>query len=285
VKKLLLQLDTDAHPSAFDRVAAYDGGADEVMSYGGVTPADVRNLVYGVMFTRGGENLKNSAVFVGGSNVAAGEAVLAEATGSFFGPVRNSVMLDSNGCNTTAAAAVARILSATDVAGKRALIYGATGPVGMRAALLLARAGAEVVVNSRSLERAQTIAARLRDTHGVTVLPSALDDAAAMAEYVRTSAVVLTAGAPGVTLLREEEWAASPTLEVLADVNAVPPLGIEGIKSTDNRKERHGKIVFGATGGIGGLKMRVHHRCISRLFDSNDAVLDVEEIFAIAREV
>ncbi|GAC1395471.1 MAG: NADP-dependent methylenetetrahydromethanopterin/ methylenetetrahydrofolate dehydrogenase [Chloroflexota bacterium] len=284
MKKILLQLDSDAHPSAFDRVAAYDGGADEIMSYGGVTPGDARNLVYEVMFTRGGANLRNSAVFVGGASVAAGEALLAEVTGSFFGPVRTSVMLDSNGCNTTAAAAVARIMSVTDVAGKRVLIYAATGPVGMRAALLLARAGADVVINSRSLDRARATAERLKAGHGVTVTPSALDDAAAMEEYVATATVALTAGAPGVTLLSEEQWAASPGLKVLADVNAVPPLGIGGIKSSDNGKERGGVIAFGAM-GIGSLKMRVHHRCIARLFETNDAVLDVEEIFAIAREV
>jgi hypothetical protein len=284
VKKILLQLDSDAHPRAFDRVAAHAGGADEVLSYGGITPSAVRDLVYGMMFTRGGDNLKNSAIFVGGSNVAAGEALLAEVTGTFFGPVRNSVMLDSNGCNTTAAAAVARILGATDVAGKRVLIYGATGPVGLRAALLLARAGAEVILNSRSLDRARAAAERLRLDFGVTVTPSALDDAAALEEYLRTAKVVMTAGAPGVTFLKEEQWAASPSIAVLADVNAVPPLGIEGIKSSDNARERSGKLAFGAM-GIGGLKMRVHHRCISRLFEANDLVLDVEEIFAIAREL
>ncbi len=132
VKKILLQLDSDAHPSAFDQVAAYDGGADHIMSYGGVRPQDVRALVYGVMFTRGAESIKNSAVFVGGSDVEAGEALLAEVTGSFFGSSRTSVMMDSNGCNTTAAAAVARITGAVDVAGKKALVMGATGPVGPR---------------------------------------------------------------------------------------------------------------------------------------------------------
>lgn len=284
MKNILLHLDSDQHASAFDRVAAYDGGADEILSYGGITPQAVRNLVYGVMFTRGGDNLKHSAVFIGGADVAAGEALLTEVTNSYFGPVRNSVMLDSNGCNTTAAAAVAQIMTVTEVAGKRALIFGATGPVGLRAALLLARAGAEVIVNSRSLERAREAANRLQEGFGVEVTPSALDDTAALDQYIATSTVVFTAGAPGVTLLREEQWSASPTIAVLADVNAVPPLGIEGIKASDNGKERRGKVAFGAM-GIGGLKMRLHHRCIARLFEANDLVLNVEEIFAIAQEL
>ena len=60
------------------------------------------------MFTRGGKMLKNSAVFIGGSDVQAGEQLLAATQKAFFGAVRVSVMLDSNGANTTAAAAVAK---------------------------------------------------------------------------------------------------------------------------------------------------------------------------------
>ena len=57
VKKLLLQLDSSPHPSVFDRVVGFDGGADEVMSYGGITPEAVRDLVHGCIFTRGPQDL------------------------------------------------------------------------------------------------------------------------------------------------------------------------------------------------------------------------------------
>ena len=112
MKKLLLQLDSDEHASVFDTIAAYDAGVDQVLQYGGVMPDDVRDLVYGAIFTRGPEDLKNSAVFIGGSDVATGEKMLKVARKSFIGPLQVSVMLDANGCNTTAAAAVAKILSA-----------------------------------------------------------------------------------------------------------------------------------------------------------------------------
>ena len=80
MKKLLLQLDSDKFASVFDAITAYDAGVDHVLQYGGVTPDDVRDLVYGAMFTRGGDDLKNSAVFIGGSDVATGEAMLKAAT-------------------------------------------------------------------------------------------------------------------------------------------------------------------------------------------------------------
>ena len=107
MRKLLLQLDASPHPSVFDRVVAYDGGADEVLSYGGVTDAAVRDLVHGAIFTRGPKHLHSTAIFIGGTDMALGEKLLGAVKKAFFGPLRVSVMLDSNGSNTTAVAAVA----------------------------------------------------------------------------------------------------------------------------------------------------------------------------------
>src|SRR5256885_9089144 len=139
MRKLLLQLDSSRLPSVFDRIVAYDSGADEVMSYGGITEADVRDLIYGCIFTRGPKDLKHTAVFIGGSDMAVGEVLLAAATQAFFGPFTVSLMLDSNGSNTTAVAAVAKMLQAAgDVRGKRAPIVAGTWPAGIRAAARLA---------------------------------------------------------------------------------------------------------------------------------------------------
>src|SRR3989442_633941 len=102
MRKLLLQLDSSRLPSVFDRVVAYDGGADEVMSYGGITTGEVRDLVYGCIFTRGPKDLKNTAVFIGGADMAAGEELLAAAPQAGVKALTVSPMLDSNGSNTTA---------------------------------------------------------------------------------------------------------------------------------------------------------------------------------------
>src|SRR5881397_431638 len=132
MRKLLLQLDSSRLPSVFDRVVAY-GGADEVMSYGGITPGEVRDLVYGCIFTRGPKDLKDTATFIGGADMAAGEALLAAAQQAVFKPFTVSLMLDSNGSNTTAVAAVAKMLlgAGGDVLGQRVLIVAGTGPVGV----------------------------------------------------------------------------------------------------------------------------------------------------------
>src|SRR5207237_10789041 len=93
MRKLLLQLDSSRLPSVFDRVVAYDGGADEVMSYGGIVEADVRDLVHGCIFTRGPKDLKNTAGFIGGADKAAGERLLAAAEPAVFCPVPRSLLL------------------------------------------------------------------------------------------------------------------------------------------------------------------------------------------------
>ena len=105
-RKILIQLDSDAQASVFDRVVAIDAGADDVFSYVGVKPEHVQGLVHGAIFTRGPKDLKATAIFIGGSDVGAGEQLLAEACRHMlpqFG-LRVSVLLDANGANTTAAA-------------------------------------------------------------------------------------------------------------------------------------------------------------------------------------
>ncbi|MBI4390999.1 MAG: methylenetetrahydrofolate dehydrogenase [candidate division NC10 bacterium] len=284
MKKVLLQLDSDRQPSAFDRIVALDAGVDEVLSYGGLVPADVASLVHGVIFTRGPQELHHTALWAGGGDVAAGEALLEAAQKAFFGPFRVSLMMDSNGCNTTAAAAVARLAGVVDLKGARAVILAGTGPVGLRAAVLLGREGASVTLSSRSMERAQAACERLRSRFGVEVTPAEARDDRGVARAVEGAQVCLAAGAAGTTLLRRAVWATHPTLKAMADVNAVPPLGIEGIEATDKGTERDGRKVFGAL-GVGGLKMKVHKACVVRLFERNDQVLDIDVIYAVARSL
>jgi hypothetical protein len=283
VKKLLLQLDTSPLPSVFDRVVAHDGGADDVMAYGGITPETVRDLVHGCIFTRGPKDLRHTAIFVGGTDMAAGERLFAAARKAFFGPMRVSAMLDSNGSNTTAVAAVAKVVQAAggDVKGARAVVTAGTGPVGMRAAGLLAKAGAEVVITSRRAVDAGFLDA-LQKRFGGSIRAVTMPDAAQASQALDGAALLVSAGPAGVCMVPRAAWAGRAGLRVAADLNAVPPQGVEGIEVQDNGTERDGVTVFGAL-GVGGLKMKIHKACIARLFESNDAVLDAETIAEVAQ--
>lgn len=283
MKKLLFQLDTDTHPAVFDTVVAYDGGADHVIGHGGVTPDNVRALVEGAIFTRAPKEKHNTALFIGGSDLAAGEQLLEAVERVFFADFRVSVMLDSNGSNTTAAAAVARLAQSGGIRGKKAVILAGTGPVGQRAAVMLAREGAaEVVISSRRLERAEQVSAAIKRRFAVETRPAAAPDFEARAALVSDARIVLVTGAAGVELLKPEHWQDNPNIELMADANATPPLGIGGTDMLDKGETRHGKICWGAI-GFGTLKLALHRACVAALFKSRDQRLDAEKIFSLAR--
>ncbi len=283
-KKLLFQFDTDSSPSVFDTVVAYDGGADQVTGIGNVNPKNVLAMVDGCIYTRAPKEKQYTGIFVGGSSLTEGQTVFDAIKSRFFSNFRVSVMFDSNGSNTTAAAAVANIAKVSNLQGKKAVILGGTGPVGQRAAALLALEGAEVFITSRSIEKAEKVSKEInsRFNSNCCVLPG--ETKQDRVSSIKNASVVMATGASGVVLLEESDWTTNEIIEVLCDANAMPPLGIQGIEMNDKAKDRNGKKTFGAI-GFGGLKISVHRECVRRLFLNNDSVFDAEEIYKLAKEM
>lgn len=282
MKKLLFQFDTDVHPSVFDTVVAYDGGADHVIGHGSLTPENVSALVEGAIFTRAPKDKKNTAIFIGGSNIHAGQQLLAAVQQQFFNRFQVSVMLDSNGCNTTAAAGVAKIALNNSLQGKQAVVLAGTGPVGQRAAVMLAQEGANVTLTARNFVRAEQACTAMQARFNVNITPVEAFDNVARADAIKNANIVFAAGAAGVKLLELEHWQDNPNLEILVDANATPPVGIGGIKMLDKGLERHGKIIWGAI-GFGSAKLALHRACIAKLFNNNHQIMDAELIFKLAK--
>jgi methylenetetrahydrofolate/methylenetetrahydromethanopterin dehydrogenase (NADP+) len=282
MKKLLYQFDTDSHPSVFDNVVGYDGGADHISAYGAVNAANVGGLVEGAIFTRSPKDKKNTAIFVGGSNMAQGEAVLAAIRAKFFAKFRVSVMFDCNGSNTTAAAAVAWLAYGRSLQGKRVVVLAGSGPVGQRAAVLLAREGAQVAITGRKLSVVKAACEAINSRFGIDAqaieAPTQVERGAAL----KGAQIVLAAGASGIALLQAKDWQENASLELIADANASPPAGIEGVGLSDRGVSSHGKVLFGAL-GFGALKLALQRACVARLFEQNDLLLDAEEIYGIAK--
>jgi threonine dehydrogenase-like Zn-dependent dehydrogenase len=194
-------------------------------------------------------------------------------------------MLDSNGSNTTAAAMVAKLLVSGEIKGKRCVVLAGTGPVGQRAALMLAREGAsQIILTSRQQARADRVAETLKTQFGVEITPVQAFDSEDRAKVLDQADVLVATGAAGVELLQPEHWQNHPTLRLIADANATPPIGIGGTDKMDRGTDRNGKIIWGAI-GFGTLKLAVHRACIAKLFEANNLVLDAEEIFAIAKSM
>lgn len=284
MKKLLFQFDTDTYPSVFDTVVAYDGGADHVIGHGGLTPENVSALVEGAIFTRAPKDKKNTAIFVGGSDMVAGQVLFKAVQKHFFSGFQVSVMLDSNGCNTTAAAAVAKLVGTRNFAGKKAVVLAGTGPVGQRAAVMLAQEGAVVSLTSRKLEQAVKVCDAMKVRFGIDLTPVEAADDNARGKVIADANIVLATGAAGIELLTEEQWRHNTNIELIADANATPPLGIGGTDMMDKGIDRHGKIIWGAI-GFGALKLALHRACIAKLFEANTQVFDAENIYALAKEM
>jgi methylenetetrahydrofolate/methylenetetrahydromethanopterin dehydrogenase (NADP+) len=282
MKKILIQLDTDEHPSAFDAIAAYDSDVDVVMSYCAVTAENLNDVVQGAIFPRGPDGLANTAFWVGGSKVRDGEAVFEAAQNLFFEPFKPSIMLDSDGSNTTAAAAVARVRGAVDLKDSRAAVIG-VGPVGLRTAELLRREGAEVTmftfppdVMKGSHRRASGIS--VAEQAGFEVVePESSDELDA---GLAGRAVVFAAGPAGTQILRRSGWA-QEGVRVVVDYSAADPVGVEGVDRGDNLAEEDGVLKLGAL-AVGGPKMKLQKACIGKMFESKGTALDLDGVYDIA---
>lgn len=284
-KTILIQLDPDANASVFDRVVAIDSNVDELFSYANVQPDQVRDLVHGAIFTRGPKDLKHTAIFIGGGNVEKSETLLAKALAAMvpeYG-LRVSVLFDANGCNTTAAAAVRIAAKTLDLKDKKVLILAGTGPVGQRAALLLAKLDAKVFLSSRTIEKARSAIVSIGKKIGESPAPVAIQVAndVELKSALEGVELVISTGAAGVCLLPEKIRQAVSSLKMVVDLNAVPPMGIEGTSVMDKGAIREGVVCYGAI-GVGDLKMKIHRAAIAALFTRNDQVMDALEVYEIA---
>ncbi|MGH3263435.1 MAG: methylene-tetrahydromethanopterin dehydrogenase N-terminal domain-containing protein [Trebonia sp.] len=286
MKKILIQLDTDQHPSSFDAIAAYDAGVDVVLGFGQITAENLNGVVQGAVFPRGPDGLVNTAFWVGGSRVRDGEAVFGAARKLFFEPFTPSIMLDSDGSNTTAAACVARVRGVVELAGGRAAVIG-VGPVGLRTAELLRREKAEVSVMTfppdvikGAHRRASGIAVAQEAGFDVAEPASSDELDAALAGYV----AVFAAGPAGTQILRRSGWAQTEGLRAIIDYSAADPVGVEDVARDDDLSEEDGVLKLGAL-AVGAPKMKLQKRCVQRMFETKGTVLELSGVYDVALEV
>jgi methylene-tetrahydromethanopterin dehydrogenase len=209
-------------------------------------------------------------------------------------PFEISVFADPSGAFTTAAgmmAAVERELAAkfnTTLAGKNMLVLGGTGPVGQAAAVIAAKAAANVRIIGRQLEKAQAIADLCNNEFGEGKTSISAGADADKAEYIKTADIVVATGAAGIELLNAELVAKAPQLKVAADVNAVPPAGIAGVDAFQN-----GDSIVGSSSGavgigalaIGNVKYQAQNRLLKQMIETDKPVyLHFEHAFEVARE-
>lgn len=286
--KILMQLDSDRHPSPFDAVVAVDSGVDHLIQYGHVEAGAVRDLIHGLMFTRGPDDLHCSAVFVGGSDVKIGEQIGEQLQDAFFGDFSVSVLLDPNGANTTAAAAVLSLANHLDLAQSQVVVLASTGPVGQRVCRLLAGQGAKILAASRSTDRAQILCSEIRSANpngrSATITAIGFDQPDKFKNGIHSADAIISCGAAGYELLSEKQLNQCTNCRVAIDLNAVPPSGLGGIGIMDRAESRQNRIDYGAI-GVGQLKMKIHKAAIAKLFELNNQFFDADELFELGRDL
>ena len=199
--------------------------------------------------------------------------------------MRVSVLMDSNGSNTTAAAAVLAAAKHLDLSSTTALMLAGTGPVGQRAAQIISRLGGSVRIASRSKDRAEATCEAVRaQVEGASVTAVETSSPESTLEAADGAELIIATGAAGIQLLSAEQRTSLSSLKVAIDLNAVPPAGLEGVEVFDKAVERDGVICYGAI-GVGGTKMKIHKAAVRKLFTVNDLVLDTDAIFEIGQNL
>ena len=280
-RRLLYLVSTDPLVSPFDINMAYDAGFDAVIPYAGVPVPSVRGLVQDVMFSRGPKGARSSSIFFSGSDLTAAEGMLASARAALFDPFRIGLMIDPRGGYTTGAALLARVSALArakavgELARLKVLVAAGTGGVGKTTAAMAARDGAQVVLTSRRRESAEAAAAEIAALFQARVEPRPAATESDLAPLAAEADLILATGPPGAQLLSRRIVQDLRGPKIVADVNAVPPAGIEGLKAQDDGAEL-AQGVFGLGPlAIGSLKFQVESSLLRDLLIAEKApVLD-----------
>lgn len=293
-KPVIIFVDTDKHASPFDILTAVDLFPEvHILTYSNVAPEDSKRIIQDAMFPRGPDGAKRTKLFIGGQDFEKATQIVEIAKKSMFPPFELAIIVDPRGAYTTASAAVARMLLTSiesglgDFKGKTITVLAGTGPVGQVSSHLYAVEGANVVVTSRDLARSTSVATRINDETGgklaCGVKASTPDE---VGEAIRGSDMILAAGAAGVALLPLnvlKEY--GKHCRVVADINAVPPLGVEGLKSTDDKVEfLPGVWGIGAL-SIGTFKNKVEAQLLKRAVEAPKGIFDYRTAYEIAKSI
>ncbi|MHB8883675.1 MAG: NAD(P)-dependent methylenetetrahydromethanopterin dehydrogenase [Methylovirgula sp.] len=292
-KLILHMLSPLKHMSPFDVNMALDAGYDSVTPYVNVTLDEVMPLVQDAMFSRSPRDAVRTGVFIAGKDAIHALDMMDAARGALLKPFEISIFADPAGSFTTAAAMVAcveKVLKEKknrSLAGAKVIIFGATGVVGFCSGVIAALEGAQVVLAGHDgPARVEKSAGEIKKRFGVDVTFIDASTPEKKLAGLVASEIVLCAGKAGVQIFSADDIKQAPNLLVSADVNAVPPYGIEGLDLQDN-----GAVLPGGSLGIGALaigdiKYKTESGLFQKMAASEQALcLDFRDAFKLAREL
>jgi methylene-tetrahydromethanopterin dehydrogenase len=293
-KNILHMVTPTKHISPFDANMAVDAGYDAVLTYSNVTLDDITGLVQDSIFSRPPKTGVRSAMFFGGKNASLALDMLTKARKALVPPFGMSFFADPAGSFTTAAAMVAcveRILKEKHQRRLESLklaIFGATGVVGYAAAVIAALERSSVtIVGYDGINRVTDSANEIRTRFNVEVRPADGSDDSKKTAILKENEAALCAGRAGVQILSKAQLAGATNLLVVADVNAVPPAGIEGLdmQANGDALTPNGTVGLGPL-AIGNIKYKTEFGLFQKMIAATKPVqLDFRDAFVLAREL
>ncbi|MCD6420435.1 MAG: methylenetetrahydromethanopterin dehydrogenase, partial [Synergistetes bacterium] len=292
-KKVVFFLSSDRYPSPFDVLVLYDGGADAVVTYGNVSLEDTKSLVMDAMFPRGPKGIVDTTVFIGGKDVAKCEDMLKVVKKTMFPPFEIAIVFDPAGSCTTSAALVAKVARAVkdklggSLSGKKVTVLAGAGNVGSRAAHLFAKEGADVVIADLANDVAKKVAADVNEKVGaerVKVFELEKSDDSVY-NACSGSEIVVSTAPPGVRTLSKAVLERLSECKLVADINAVPPEGIEGMKATADGDELVSGVFSVGPLSIGVVKLEVELKLVGEAISAQKGVFGYEEAYELAKKV
>jgi len=292
-KNILHMVTPLKHMSPFDVNMAVDAGYDAVIPYTSVTLDEITGLVQDAIFSRPPKIGARTAMFIAGRNAIAALDMMEKAKKALVPPFGISFFADPAGSFTTAAAMVAcveKVLKDKKQRGLKGLkvaTFGATGVVGFSASVIAALEGADVtLVGYDGIKRVADAADEIKARFKVEVRAADGSDDAKKADILQGAEVVLAAGRAGARILTKDQVAAAKSLLVVADVNAVPPAGIEGLDVMANGETVNGGPLGVGALAIGNIKYKTEFGLFQKMIGAAKPVqLDFRDAFAFAREL
>ncbi|WP_291005366.1 methylene-tetrahydromethanopterin dehydrogenase N-terminal domain-containing protein [Hyphomicrobium sp.] len=287
-------LSTQAFASPFDVNMAVDAGFKVVIPHTNAGLEHTTGLVQDAIFSRPVEAGCRTGLFIGGKDALLALDMLAAAQAALVPPFQLSTFADPGGSFTTAAAMVAlvedvyRDRTGRTLKGAEVAVFGATGVVGFASSIIAAQCGAKVTMASHiGVGALEPFVRAGRDRFGVDLEPVAAGRAADKGELVSRADIVLCAAAAGVRVLTGEVLTKARRLAVAADVNAVPPSGIEGVELFDRGRVLDGSDVSSVGPlAIGDVKYKTQAALFRSMLASRETVmLDFTHAFAKARKL
>jgi methylene-tetrahydromethanopterin dehydrogenase len=297
-KSILHMLDPTPNNSPFDVNMALDAGFDVLMPYANVKLENVHRLTQDAIFSRSPAGIKKTALFIGGRDIGLAMDMLKTCKQAMVPPFEVSVFADPSGAFTTAAALVACVEKVLrqhfgkELKDCKAVVFGGTGPVGIATGAIASLAGANtVLIDHLSVTAAEDTAKQYNRSLGCHLSGALANFELDKINLIADADIIFSTAKAGIQVLNAEVLKHAKQLKVAGDVNAVPPLGIEGIKIKDfgmpllYQEDNTVAMGVGAL-AVGNIKYRLQNTLLTSLLESEKPVyLDFRDAFNKAREI